>query len=108
MNKVSRRTFLTGTAATAIAAVCGVRAQPSSSAPLVLYGDGVHVDTDALNALFSGRLVVSNNERLQMEPGKPVYLRGGVYKIRSHIEMRVPCTVEDIVLDGAGISLNCP
>lgn len=81
MLNIDRRSFLKGVLSVTVVAGAGV---PSLGAPL-LKGDGVHDDTDALRALFSGKSFRCENEVVAVRRKYGIDLSGGKFRINSTI-----------------------
>lgn len=83
---MSRRSFLRGALVVSASAVLPL---PALSAPYpILYGDGIHDDTDALNALFRGDTVICENEAITIKKGDAIHLNGGTYRTTATIDVR--------------------
>lgn len=91
MAELSRRLFLSGALSVAAAAVTNapVLAGEPKAAPLpILYGDGVHDDADALNALLSGRPFFCDNQYILASNGEGwVHLANGLFRIGKTIKV---------------------
>ena len=81
---VSRRKFLFGAGATLAATVVAVPVAEALSVP-TLWGDGVHDDTEALQAALDGKPVRIAGESMILTEGR---LNGGSYLISAPIVMR--------------------
>lgn len=75
--ELSRRGFLTG-----VIAVGAVAALPALASDMpILYGDGVHDDTAALQAFIDGKPVIRDGVVYRCDGDEPVVLHGGIYEI---------------------------
>lgn len=90
---ISRRSFLGGLLV--LSAAIAVPAEALTLAPAALiYGDGIHDDTDGLNALFRGEPVHFVNDNATVRSGGGmVYLSGGTYRISDTIRFEQPVEV---------------
>lgn len=88
MKNLSRRSFLRG--ALTVAAVSVLPALPKALAGIpTLYGDGVHDDTDALNALFSGERVLCEGNIIRHGENGEIVMKGGSYLISQTVFVSV-------------------
>lgn len=78
MVDVSRRLFLGGALALSAATILSREVVASETVP-TLYGDGVHDDTAALQAMLDQRPVIIEGEAVRSEG--TIYLRSGIYLI---------------------------
>jgi hypothetical protein len=76
---LSRRWFLKGTLAVAATAVIAL--PPLASPHPIVYGDGIHDDTAALNALFARLPVICEGSLIERAADEPVLLEKGVFLI---------------------------
>jgi len=83
MVDVSRRSFLRGVLAVSVVAATAKLAI-AEHIP-TLYGDGMHDDAPALNALFSGKPFRVDNETIVASDGQ---LNGGSFAIKSTVHIR--------------------
>jgi hypothetical protein len=81
--KTTRREFLGGALALAVA----TQVDASGLTAPTLYGDGVHDDTEGLEAAMNGRPFWADGELVAPAPGEKVYLRGGRFKIHRTVEV---------------------
>lgn len=82
--QLSRRSFLKGTLTLSAVTVLNI---PEVAANIpILYGDGVHDDTRALQALFDRKKVIIENDLISAK--MPYYLTGGTYLISDSIHIR--------------------
>lgn len=83
---ITRRSFVCSAACTAAI----VSAGPALAlAPQRLHGDGIHDDTDALEALFAGQPVVTDREALiAQRDGANIRLLNGKFLIRRPVRIR--------------------
>lgn len=81
---LSRRSFLKGTLTLSAVTVLNI---PEVAADIpILYGDGIHDDTKALQALFDREKVIIENDLISAK--MPYYLTGGTYLISDSIHIR--------------------
>ena len=71
---ISRRGFLIGTLAVSALSALPIAALPR---PPKLWGDGIHDDTEALNALFAGEPVEYDDALVSVREGGHVRFSGG-------------------------------
>jgi hypothetical protein len=114
---MNRRSFLGGFLAVTAVAVAGVPAMAKEAAIPTLWGDCIHDDTAALNALFAGNPVRVEGEDII---AKDAFLKGGRFLISDTIMIRNPARVVDVyfetsadfrgasavVVEGRGISMT--
>lgn len=103
MINASRRSFLGGLLALTAVTATGI---PAFAAIPTLWGDGVHDDTEALNALFSGTPVKVEGENIV---ASEAVLKGGVFLISDTIFLRANRSVIDgVVLNLSGSFKRVP
>lgn len=99
MVEVSRRWFMGGALGVAAAAVMPLGAAYDA----VLYGDGIHDDTAALQALFDGRPVYVKNDGVVLKSNDGhISLKGGNYKISETLNIAPGKTIQL-----AGLHIDC-
>lgn len=87
---MDRRGFA-GALAGATAALCAVAAIPAAWTRPVLYGDGVHDDTDALQALFDGHEVTDARDWSVIRPAS-FALNRRAFRLSRTLNTSGPCS----------------
>src|SRR5690606_29440562 len=77
----TRRAFLGGALTIAAAAAAALPKLPSLVSCPIIHGDGIHDDTDALNAFFRGDPVEIEGEVVYLGPGDTACLNGSKHLI---------------------------
>lgn len=110
---VKRRNFLKGSSAlvAGAAALAALPALIKIAAPQyftypTLYGDGLHDDTGALQAIYNGHKVIDarSGQVLQATNKTPVVINGGIYKISDTIHIRhedAPVHITQAIINAA-------
>ena len=103
--EVSRRSFLGG--ALALVAATQLPGKAFASAP-TLYGDGIHDDTAALNALLAGKpFRLAGNGVYAVNREGYIFLSGGMFRISNTIHvMRPNTTITDCCFEGDMMPAN--
>lgn len=69
---------------------------------LILYGDGMHDDTEALQALFNGEQVVTPDGEFIGKRNGVIELRGGAYQIFEPLTLSGEVCIENVHIMGNG------